>query len=55
MANSYRRVSKLKEGLREAEGTSDALSEGEGSRDSAPNRDESSASALPAASGYIWT
>lgn len=28
MANSYRRVSKLKEGLREAEGTSDALSEG---------------------------
>lgn len=28
MANSYRRVSKLKEGLREAKGTSDALSEG---------------------------
>lgn len=50
MANSYRRKGKLEEGPREAEGTSDALSESEGSRDSelgGSAKQESRAQLLP--------
>lgn len=51
VANIHRGVGKLKEGICEADGTSDALSEGEGSRnpqswEEAPSRAQSSASAL---------